>query len=301
MKNCIYCGAEISDDAKFCGKCGSKQERPTKYCIHCGAEIPADFVYCEICGKSQTDTEAEHLSKTVSVETPPRKSELVKPVVNRKKLSPYVIFTLIVQLAIIVLMLFDFEVIKVRRTTYILGEEFSVDDKYGVNIIDLFHFTDTLGEFIPDIRSLSDAGSDIGQIPKIKDTADSIVIYGVILAIPVVVSILFYIIYIVGVIKNKSTQYSLLGSLMPFLFFITVLCSPLCSLVSHLCYIIDASFLEENLFFGYLLAPILVLILGIAQFIANLCIKKKKNKIFIFCFTILIVCFMLFIYIDKLN
>lgn len=49
MKNCIYCGAPLDDDALFCRKCGKKVET-SKKCPRCGAEERADSVFCSKCG-----------------------------------------------------------------------------------------------------------------------------------------------------------------------------------------------------------------------------------------------------------
>ena len=54
MKKCIKCGAELPDEAKFCGKCGAKQE-PQKtmgkiFCMNCGAECAPGQAFCFECG-----------------------------------------------------------------------------------------------------------------------------------------------------------------------------------------------------------------------------------------------------------
>lgn len=52
---CEFCGASISDSAKFCPKCG-KRQRPdpgsvTLRCPDCGTENEPDAIFCENCGK----------------------------------------------------------------------------------------------------------------------------------------------------------------------------------------------------------------------------------------------------------
>lgn len=47
---CQKCGAQLSDGAKFCPKCGAAQGQ-TKYCQHCGEVIDSDCVVCPKCGK----------------------------------------------------------------------------------------------------------------------------------------------------------------------------------------------------------------------------------------------------------
>lgn len=50
MKNCKNCGWENSDDALFCGKCGSKLAPDSIACPACGAENSADMNFCGKCG-----------------------------------------------------------------------------------------------------------------------------------------------------------------------------------------------------------------------------------------------------------
>ena len=47
---CQKCGAQLTDDTKFCPECGAAQGQ-TKYCQHCGEIIDADCVVCPKCGK----------------------------------------------------------------------------------------------------------------------------------------------------------------------------------------------------------------------------------------------------------
>ena len=50
---CKECGYELSDDVKFCGKCGkpvSSSSNKIK-CEECGKEIDGDLKFCPKCGK----------------------------------------------------------------------------------------------------------------------------------------------------------------------------------------------------------------------------------------------------------
>lgn len=49
---CPNCGNEIVENAKFCLKCGSKQEQKC-FCSKCKAEINPNAKFCPICGTSQ--------------------------------------------------------------------------------------------------------------------------------------------------------------------------------------------------------------------------------------------------------
>lgn len=49
---CPNCGNEIVENAKFCPKCGSKQEQKC-FCSKCKAEINPSAKFCPICGTSQ--------------------------------------------------------------------------------------------------------------------------------------------------------------------------------------------------------------------------------------------------------
>ena len=51
---CQYCGASVSDTAKYCPVCGKRREaaRPAApVCPFCGAAQEADAVFCDACGK----------------------------------------------------------------------------------------------------------------------------------------------------------------------------------------------------------------------------------------------------------
>lgn len=64
MKYCIHCGAEIKDDAEFCGECGVSQGKlpegstgdrgdNEKYCTECGEIINKQAEVCPECGVRQ--------------------------------------------------------------------------------------------------------------------------------------------------------------------------------------------------------------------------------------------------------
>lgn len=53
LVNCKNCGAEVSDKAKVCPKCGKNIKRdsvPTLTCPECGKEIEASEITCSNCG-----------------------------------------------------------------------------------------------------------------------------------------------------------------------------------------------------------------------------------------------------------
>lgn len=55
--NCIKCGMELPDGAKFCNFCGVKQEL---ICGNCGTVLPPGSAFCHMCGnpvKGKTDPE----------------------------------------------------------------------------------------------------------------------------------------------------------------------------------------------------------------------------------------------------
>lgn len=52
--NCVKCGAELKDGAKFCKSCGAPQNATPGKCVKCGAELDADAKFCDACGAPQT-------------------------------------------------------------------------------------------------------------------------------------------------------------------------------------------------------------------------------------------------------
>lgn len=56
MKNnliCKICGAQIPEEAKFCGHCGAAQTEEKKVCHNCGEELAPDMAFCTNCGQPQ--------------------------------------------------------------------------------------------------------------------------------------------------------------------------------------------------------------------------------------------------------
>ena len=51
-KKCLRCGAELSDHAKFCDKCGTAvpDQPQTLYCQKCGAKLELGTKFCGNCG-----------------------------------------------------------------------------------------------------------------------------------------------------------------------------------------------------------------------------------------------------------
>lgn len=71
-KICSNCGNELSDTAKFCGKCGSKceegvQEKKVKgMCQKCGNELVEKMKFCPKCGTEIKTVESRDKSKRTS-------------------------------------------------------------------------------------------------------------------------------------------------------------------------------------------------------------------------------------------
>ena len=52
---CKECGYELSDDVKFCGKCGMPTSSREKIkCRECKREMDSNLEYCPYCGKSNS-------------------------------------------------------------------------------------------------------------------------------------------------------------------------------------------------------------------------------------------------------
>ena len=49
MKKCSQCGAELPDNAKFCGSCGA-QITINNYCPECGEQVAVNAKFCCYCG-----------------------------------------------------------------------------------------------------------------------------------------------------------------------------------------------------------------------------------------------------------
>ncbi len=276
MKNCINCGAEISDDAKFCGKCGEKQERPTKHCIHCGAEIPADFVYCEVCGTKQ-NTNDQPAPMTAKVPEPPVMSaQVVHEPSLRQKLMPYIVFTIIVQLAIIALMLLDFMNITISGSVRILGHTIDSEGQYFVNVFDLFHFTDTLNKFIPNISIPDISGMDFTIITNYFFT-------GFVLLISLLFAILYSIVFSVKMMINKPVKFSWISIITSAFFPIKTL---------FLANKFESEIVNMYMWYGTPIlkpfsdvltsqitwTPILIMVLTLMQLFANLIVRINKEN-----------------------
>lgn len=72
-KICSNCGKELSDNAKFCSKCGSKceevvQEKKVKrMCQKCGHELDEKMKFCPKCGTEIKTVESRDKSKIEQV------------------------------------------------------------------------------------------------------------------------------------------------------------------------------------------------------------------------------------------
>ena len=58
MKLCPNCGAQITDDSRFCSECGKEIPQPN-VCPHCGASVGDGDVFCYNCGKSLNESSSE--------------------------------------------------------------------------------------------------------------------------------------------------------------------------------------------------------------------------------------------------
>jgi tetratricopeptide (TPR) repeat protein len=58
-KRCEKCGAELAEGVKFCLKCGTPAEKPKVLCKKCGAELPEGAEFCGNCGAMTEQKEAE--------------------------------------------------------------------------------------------------------------------------------------------------------------------------------------------------------------------------------------------------
>lgn len=52
MKRCVQCSSELNDNAKFCPKCGEKQDEKFKasFCEKCGENLSDSTKFCPSCG-----------------------------------------------------------------------------------------------------------------------------------------------------------------------------------------------------------------------------------------------------------
>ena len=62
--NCLNCGRELKEGAKFCPGCGTKVETEAPkmkniFCSYCGTKLEADALFCSKCGKPTNSAEPE--------------------------------------------------------------------------------------------------------------------------------------------------------------------------------------------------------------------------------------------------
>lgn len=62
MKQCVDCGVQLEDDAKFCSECGSRQPELKSFCTQCGAEMLPGAKFCIECGASLDGTPNQNAS-----------------------------------------------------------------------------------------------------------------------------------------------------------------------------------------------------------------------------------------------
>ena len=58
MKKCSYCGAQVTEDSRFCGNCG-KELTNAGVCPYCGASVKKGDGFCWNCGKSLGEAPGE--------------------------------------------------------------------------------------------------------------------------------------------------------------------------------------------------------------------------------------------------
>ena len=80
MKKCLYCGAQIADDSRFCTECGKKVMQ-AGVCPHCGAGVGDSDVFCRNCGKNLNEVSS---SEPIDYEGEEQKSGF-------KKFLPYLV------------------------------------------------------------------------------------------------------------------------------------------------------------------------------------------------------------------
>ena len=71
--SCVHCGTPLSNDDKFCSKCGTARTESLlvlKTCTKCSHQNPDNASFCEKCGNSLSENDSE---KKVSDNKPPQK------------------------------------------------------------------------------------------------------------------------------------------------------------------------------------------------------------------------------------
>ncbi len=102
---CNRCGAELTDNAKFCGNCGNPCKIAEKtYCNVCGSELEINARFCGNCGAPLINNipyvkKIEFLSD--DVKTNPTKKQ-------RKNYNRYILFIILILLILAIAIIFGF-------------------------------------------------------------------------------------------------------------------------------------------------------------------------------------------------
>jgi len=109
MRNCKYCGGEVSDTAKKCKHCGewlneeneqTEVNKPNiKTCEYCGGDVPFTAKKCIHCGENFIE---EHQQKSLN-----KNAQIKNDANNTKTFILVVCITLVVFLVIIILIIFN--------------------------------------------------------------------------------------------------------------------------------------------------------------------------------------------------
>ena len=88
--NCLKCGVELKEGAKFCKICGAPQPIGPRKCVKCGAELDADAKFCDECGApQQPGTVAPPVTVTPPVaQVPPPEMPQAAPPPVRRVITP---------------------------------------------------------------------------------------------------------------------------------------------------------------------------------------------------------------------
>lgn len=81
---CNTCGAELTQEQKFCSECGAKV---SKHCVKCGAELKEGARFCSACGKqNEMDCDDVGVNKQKEI-TSPQNIEIFGDKEERKKIK----------------------------------------------------------------------------------------------------------------------------------------------------------------------------------------------------------------------